>query len=368
MSRFEFKLAETSDDKALRQRLRQDSMDGAISVSFRREPSYFIGSGVQGNNHKIIKCVDKETGQLIGLGARMTLELFINGVAQKMGYLSDLRAAPDYRGGTLLSRGYRYLHHLHKLDPVPLYYSLILEGNHPALTNITRARAGLPVYQNMGKILSPAIHLDFKRKQTKESGLHIQHADKTSLNKVFSFIRAEYAQKQFAPVYHSSDMGSSRLYGLQPEDIYIASRYGKIVGVIAAWDQRGFRQTHVEKYSAGLKLLRPAYNFSAKYTSLKPLPAEGSAVPYFYLALTAIHKDDPSIFRALLDQLYDDRRLGDWHYFIAGLHENHPLACVLNEYRSIKAAGHLFIVHYLEDEPFFKQLDQRIPHIEMGAV
>jgi hypothetical protein len=337
-------------------------------VSFRREPSYFIGTGVQGEHAQIIKCIDKQTAQLAGLGARLTLDVFINGVPQRMGYLSDLRAAPAYRGGTLLTRGYRYLRQLHKTDPVPLYYSLILEGNDLAVKNITRSRAGLPVYRNMGRILTPAIHLDLQRKQITEPGLTIEKADKLSLKKVFTFIRNEYSQKQFSPVYHASDIESSRLYGLSAEDIYVASRNGKIVGVIAAWDQRGFRQTHVESYSPWLKIIRPAYNLAAHFSALKPLPTEGSAVPYFYLALTAIQEDDPNIFRVLLSQLYNERRLGEWHYFIAGLHEKNPLVEVLNEYRSIKAAGHLYIVHYPEDTAYFEQLDQRIPHIEMGAV
>lgn len=368
MSRFEFKLANASDDKALRQRMSQDVMEGSISVSFRREPSYFIGTGVQGEHAQIIKCIDKQTTQLAGLGARLTLDVFINGVPQRMGYLSDLRAAPEYRGGTLLKRGYHYLQQLHKADRVPLYYSLILEGNDLAVKNITRSRTELPVYHNMGKILTPAIHLDLYRKQIKEPGLTIQKADNSSLNEVFAFIQKQYARYQFSLVYHTNDIGSTRLYGLRTEDIFVASYQGKIVGVIAGWDQRSFRQTHVESYSPWLKIIRPAYNFAAHFSSLKPLPTEGDAVPYFYLALTAIHDDDPTIFRALLSHLYDERRLGEWHYFIAGLHEKNPLVEVLNEYRSIKAAGHLYIVHYSEETAFFKQLDQRIPHIEMGAV
>ena len=177
-----------------------------------------------------------------------------------------------------------------------------------------------------------------------------------------------YAKKQFSPVYHATDIGNSRLTGLRAEDIYIASLHGKIVGVTAAWDQRSFRQTHVEKYSPWLRQIRPVYNLAAHFSALKALPDEGAALPYFYLALIAIDQDDPAIFRALLAHIYQERRLGEWHYFIAGLHEQHPLVSVLDEYRSIKAAGHLFLVHYPEDARFFKQLDQRIPHIEIGAV
>ncbi|HIP81713.1 MAG TPA: hypothetical protein EYH16_04805 [Leucothrix mucor] len=368
MSAFEFTLATKADDASLRERMSHDAMEGTIDVSFRREPCYFAGAGVQGETIQIIKCVDKKKQCIAGIGARMTSDVYINGLRQRMGYLSDLRAAPDYRKSTLLARGYRYLRQLHQADPVPLYTTVILDGNQQALDNLTDARAGLPRYQNKGRILTPAIHLDFKHKPFKLSGVEIQLADKQSLNEVFEFVQKQYAKKQFAPYYQASDLEGARLKGLRPEDIYVARKNQKIVGVVAAWDQRAFRQTHIEGYNGGLKLIRPFYNMIAKFTPLKALPDKGKAVPYFYLALTAIKGDNPDVFKALLSKLYDDKRNGEWHYFIAGLHERSPLQTVLSEFRSIKAAGHLFIVHYPDESAFFNQLDARIPHIEMGAI
>ena len=368
MSRFEFKIATAADDLALRQRMSQDAMQGHISVSFRREPSYFMGSHVQGEYPQIIKCVDEKAGKLVGLGARLSQSVFINGQPHRIGYLSDLRIAPEYRGSFLLNRGYQYLRRLHQAEPLPMYLSVILEGNERALDSITTGRAAMPIYKNIGRVMTPAIHLDRKRKLFKVAGLDIQRANKQSLDSIFSFIRKEYSLKQYSPVYQASDIGSSRLMGLDENDIYVARRHGKIVGVIAAWDQGSFRQTHVEKYSSWLKLIRPSYNFAARFTSLKRLPDTGEVVPYFYLALMAIQGDDSSIFRALLSQLYTDRHQSKWHYFIAGMHEKHPLMTVLNEYRSIKASGHLFAVYYPEDHRFCDRVDDRIPHIEIGAI
>ncbi|WP_419612165.1 hypothetical protein, partial [Thiolapillus sp.] len=65
----------------------------------------------------------------------MMLPAWINGSTQHLGYLADLRGDPAYRGSTLLARGYRFLRQLHEDDPVPLYYSLILDGNRLALDN-----------------------------------------------------------------------------------------------------------------------------------------------------------------------------------------------------------------------------------------
>ncbi len=368
MTRFQFSLADDNDDMALRKRMSNDVLQGSIAVSFRREPSYFSGTAIQGEQAQVIKCVDRQSGQLAGLGARLQLDAFINGQQQRIGYLSDLRGDSDYRGGTLLARGYRYLRELHVADPLPLYYSLILEGNTLALNNLTDGRAGLPIYQNMGKILTPAIHLDLPRKTVTEPGLCIQAATTNQLPAVFKFIQQQYAHKQFAPIYRAEHIGRSRLSGLRANDILVATRDNKIVGTIAAWDQCHIRQTHIERYSPLLNSVRPIYNLAASVSPLKPLPAVGRVVPYFYLALVAIGNDDVSIFRALLSRLYNQRRQGKWHYFIAGFHEHHPLSAVLEEYRSIKAAGHFYLIYYPEQSSAVHRLDKRVPHIEIGAV
>ncbi len=367
MSRFEFTLAGPADDAALRRRMAEDRMDGHVSVSFRREPSYFAGCQLQGEATQVIKCTDRVTGELVGLGSRLTLQGFVNGNPERIGYLSDLRAAPAVRGGTLLARGYRFLRQLHEQDPIPFYYSIILEGNQAALGNLTGARAGLPHYRDLGRILSPAIHLDMARHRVRETGLRFVRGRQGQLPEIMAFLRREYARKQLAPVYHASDFGTPRLRDLQPEDITLALRGERIVGTLAAWDQHRFRQTHIERYSTPLALMRPGYNLLARVTPLKPLPATGERIPYFCLALAATERNDPAIFRALLAQVYESRRRGPWNYCIAGLHESDPLAEVLTEYRRIESAGRLFVIHYPEDEPAFRALDTRPPYVEIGT-
>ncbi len=368
MSRFEFSLATSSDDAALRARMAQDVLEGNIAVSFRREPDYFAGAALQGQQMQVIKCVDKISGQLVGMGARLSSPAWVNGQKRTLGYLADLRGDPAYRGGTLLARGYRFLRQLHEQQPLPLYYSVILEGNRPALETIASGRAGLPCYRPLGRMLTPAIHLDLPRRIRRQKGVTVERAQPSQLPQVFAFISRCYSRKQLAPVYTPEDLQTGRLRGLQAEDIWVATKENQIIGVLAAWDQKGIRQTHVESYSPSLRLMRPAYNLLAHLSPLKPLPEPGARLPYFYLALCAIADDDAGIFRVLLSHLYAHYRKGPWHYCIAGLHETSPLAAVLKDYRRVPAAGHLFVVHYPEDQTAFDVLDGRVPHVEMGAV
>jgi len=368
MSQFEFGLSTLEDEPQLRERMAENWMRGNISVSFRREPNYFAGCQVQGSSFQVIKCQEKSTGKIISLGSRLIKPSWINGRVQNIGYLADLRLHQDYRQGTILARGYRFLRQLHEADPVPLYYSLILDGNRAALNNLIGGRSGLPQYQDMGLILTPAIHLDLPKPEIKVAGVNFTRAKNHQLADILRFVQQCHAQKQFAPYYSLEDFHSSRLRGLTAEDFYLAIKDHRIVGVVAAWNQRSFRQTYIEAYSRKMAIIRPCYNLLAQLTPLKPLPHPGAEIPYFYLAFVAIEDHNPEIFRGLLRMLYCDRAKSESHYFIAGLHESDPLASILGEYRRIEAAGRLFVIYYSDGESWFNQLDGRVPYVEIGTV
>ena len=362
-----FSIANAKDDNDLRDRMQQDLIEGDITVSFRRNPSFFNGSAVQGEKAQVIKCLD-ENNQLIGLGSRIILNTYVNGKVSLTGYLSDLRLKSEYRGGVILQRAYRFLKQCHDIEPVALYYTMILENNHNALRALTRSRCDLPHYCDIGKYVTPAIYLDVPKRSISLPGVICRRAEDNDMKEIFKFMEKTAPQKQFSPVISMSDMQTGRLRGLSANDFYIAHKCNKIVGVIAAWDQTAFRQTYIEKYNKTLRLLRPIYNILSKFSSFKALPAPGDKIPYFYLAFIHIRQNKPEIFRCLLRYMYNDRRKGNWNYFIAGLHQDDPLSSILSEYRRIKVAGNMYVVHYDENENDYRNLDDRIPYVEISMI
>ena len=173
-AQYQIALADEADDAALRRRMAEDHMQGDFVLSFRREPDYFLGCSVQGERSQIIKCTDLNSGRIVGLGARHTKKLFINGLETQVGYLSDLRSDRAVRYRTLLARGYAFLRKLHDANPIPLYFSIVVDGNEDAISTLTKARAGLPIYEDRGRILTPAIHLDRRRRKLNCEGVTIQ--------------------------------------------------------------------------------------------------------------------------------------------------------------------------------------------------
>lgn len=366
-SRFRFTLAGPQDDADLRALMAQGRMEGAIAVSFRREPSYFAGCVLQGDGAQVIKCMEVESGRLAGHACRSTLEMFVDGRPQRVGYLSDLRSFVNYRGGTLLARGFRYLRELHEADPVPFYYTVIYEGNDQAVGNLVGGRAGLPAYLDYGRILTPAIQLDFPRRELRERGLRVAQATSSQLPAIVHFLNEWHAQRQLAPVRHAAQFAQGGRYsGLRAEDFLLAlDDNDEIAGTIAIWNQSAIRQTHVEQYSRPLALARPLFNLAARVLPFKPLPPVGGRVPYVYLACACAREHSVGTFRMLLRSAYRQLRNTDAHYAIVGLHESDPFAAALEDYRCIAAAGRLFLVHY-PDSPAPSRAG--IPFVEAGCI
>jgi hypothetical protein len=366
-SRFRFQLAGPEDDADLRLLMAQGRMEGNIAVSFRREPSYFAGSVVQGDHPQVIKCMEIESGALVGHACRSTLEVFASGRPVRIGYLSDLRSFAQHRGGTLLVRGFRFLRELHETDPVPFYYTVIYEGNEQAIGNLVGARAGLPAYLDYGRILTPAIQLDLPRRELRQRGIRVVSGTSAQLPGIVAFLNHWHAGRDIAPVRTTAQFAPGGRYsGLSGEDFLLAlDDAGNIAGTLAVWDQSPIRQTHVERYSRGLALARPVFNLAARVLPFKPLPPVGARVPYVYLACACARENDLGIFRVLLRAAYRRLRTTQSHYAILGLHERDPLAAALDDYRSIAAAGRLFLVHYADDPPPPRD---GIPYVEAGCI
>ena len=341
MPQVSFQAASAADDADLRRLLRDNPMQqGGLSLSFRREPSYFAACSVLGQSAEVFVGRDTQTGALAGVGARYRFPAYINGQAQSIVYLADLRVQTAYRNSIHLRRAYQFLRQRHAADPAAVYTSMILQDNRAALATIAAQRAGLPPYHPQGTVHTPLILLGWQKP-------------------------ALAARYQFAPVYHESDLTNGRLRGMQPENILLAEANGSIIGTLALWQQSAFRQLHIDAYRGAWRVIRPVYNALARLTPLAPLPRAGEALKYAYLSLMAVQNDNLAVFRALLRQAYRASHGTGLHYLIGAFHERHPLRPAFADYAGIPSGGQLFTVQF-DGEPY--PLDGRVPYIDAAAI
>jgi hypothetical protein len=369
MSRFVFEPATEQHEPGLRRLFAESDMDGDIKISFRREPNYFFAANLLGPFSQVVAARDSASGETIGVATRSIRPSFINGEVESLGYLADLRLDPRHRGGPLIARAYRHLKKLHQDGRTKLYFTVIAEGNRPALETIASGRAGLPPYRDYGRLLSPAINL-LRRKSPAAAGAEIQRGTRALLPEIIDCLNRNHRRRQLAPCYTvdhfagSSENPQRSLRAFKIEDFYVAVRGGRVAGVLGKWDQNDFKQTVVTGYGKKLRLLRLAYNLAAPLIGSPSYPTPGQPLRSFYASFIAVDDDDVDVFRALLRQLYNDHVGAAYHYFVVGLHEKDPLSSALADYSLTPFAARLFLVHFDDGEEIFTSLDSRPPYLE----
>jgi hypothetical protein len=369
MSRFRFELATPADDADLRRIVAATPMDGRIVVSLRREPSWFAGAVVDGRMRQVIACRDGETGKVVGFGCRSLRDVYVNGVPGTIGYLSSLRLLPEYRNIGLVARGYAFLRELHEDGEAPFYLTTIAEGNATALKVLTSGRAGLPAYHAAGDYHTLAVPVP-RRATNRPRGIDIRPARREDLQAVLAFLAEVGPQRQFFPCLREEDFLSleGMMSGLALDWLLLAEQGGRLVGVLAGWDQYETRQSVVHAYRGWLGLARPMYNAWAWLRGLPGLPQPGSPLRYLMAALPVVADDDADVFTALLEALRDRAAGGPWSHLLLGLHESDPLLRVAWRYRWAGYVTRLFLVCWSDGAAARAALDGRPPYLEAGSL
>src|SRR5262245_27898928 len=116
--RLDVSLADRGDDAAIRQLLRREPMPGQIRVTYEREPEFWRGCEATGDDCQVLVARSEVDGETVGIACRSKRRVFVNGRAQQLGYLSQLRIDSRFRGRWLVSRGFSKLKELHDCDPL----------------------------------------------------------------------------------------------------------------------------------------------------------------------------------------------------------------------------------------------------------
>ena len=367
---FVFELAGPDDDASLRAILAATPTPGRIAICFQREPSFLGASVVEGRFRQTIVARDcRLGGRIVGLGSRNVSPAFVNGRQQAVGYLSGLRLLPQYRGGTLIARGYRYFGRLHQDGRTPLYLTTIADGNLPALRALTGGRAGMPAYHDAGRYHTFLLPRRWRSGPGPGAGVRVRLAEAEELPGLLEFWRRVGPRRQFFPALSEQDFEHAQaLYrDLAPARILTAWRGSTLCGTLALWSQQAFRQTVVTGLPGWLRCSRPLYNAWSAAAGRPPLPQVGRAVSYLMAALIVIADDDRLVMQQLLAWARSREFFPDERFLAVGLHERDPLSRVPKRW-SLRYDTRLFLVCWEDGEPYRQALDQRPPYLELGRL
>ena len=367
---FSFELAQPSDDPALRKLLASSAMPGRLTVTFEREPNYFLGCGTMGRFYQIIIARHKATGEIAGVLCRGIRPHFINGQPQDLGYIGQIRIAEKYRSLWLLQRGLAYFRQLHADGRAPAYWGVISEENAIARgILVEKPRHGFPSAHNVAGIYTLGIILRQPLKPIDFPG-QLERGSVGTLHEIVAFLRQHGAEKQFFPTYDETDFnGGPATLGFVVEDFLVARKNGAIVGMLGLWDQAGYKQTVVRGYDRSLRLIRPFYNLGARLVGAQPLPAIGEHIHSAYASFICVADNDPITFRSLLRAAYNLAAERLYAHLMLGLADTDPLLEVAREYAHISYRSRLFIGYWVEAGDFYEKLDQqRTPYIEIAML
>ncbi len=373
-----FQLATPADDAAIRRLLANSPVPGSITLTYEREPDYFLGCGTMGHFWQVPIAKHSADGTLLGVSCRATRPLFVNGQAEDVGYLGQLRIDRRYQGRWLLSQAFRYLRQLHADGRVEGYITTIIEGNPVAEgVLVTRARRHFPAYRQVDRlctlalIVSRAGKLVARMRRRVPAGITLHAGTRASLEEIVAFLQQYGAQRQFFPVYRVDDFGDSPLTrDFRVEDFVVARRGGKIVGVIGLWDQSRYKQTVVQSYHHTWRWFRLLYNAGTRLVGAQSFPPPGGHLHAAYASFVCIKQNDLDVFRVLLDHVYALAVQRGYAYVLLGLTTSDPLLAVARRYIHIPYYSKLYTVCWSNEQaaPLYKRLDGRVPYVEIAAL
>lgn len=368
----EFNLATERDDAGLRRLLRDNPMPGRLSLTFEREPNFFLAAGIEGDLHQTVVAIDPATGNVAGLASRSAREAFVDGEVTRLGYLSQARVDPAYRGKTVLAGGWARMRELHEAEPVPLYVTTIIADNALARRILEKDRPTKPCYRPRGELHTLALVPRRQRLRTLLSGgLEVRRARDDMLPEIARCLQRNYRRYQFAPVWTADALADPvRCRGLRPSDFLVALRAERIVGCLAIWDQQAFKQSVVRGYSRGLRVARPLLNAVSRVAPLPRLPAVGEAIAHAYLTHAASDDDEPLALVRLVERALHEVHGRGLSYVTMGLCSTNPmLEPVRRRFRPIVYRSIVYVVYWPDGEERVSKLSAgRVPHLEVGVL
>ena len=367
----EFRKATREDDGELRRILREYPSGGDVSLRIEKEPGYFEASEVEGDNDRVLVALDAETKRVVGVGAFYEKQSFVNGEAAWVGYLSNLRIEPAYRGGRVLVAGYKEAKKLYEEQRSQLYLTTIMDDNVIAKRALTSGREGLPAYRDLG--IFNTLILGVRRNPWAEApvGVRVRAAREEDVAAIVEFWNGEGRRRQFFPSYSAENLLSSAglLRGLSPGDLHIALDDKGICGTAAIWDQTSFRQWVIDSYSRRAGLLRYPYNAYARATGRPTFPPAGTALDYRFLGLVCIRDDVAGVLEGLCRSAWAAlAETSPGALVIAGFHRRDPLGRPFLALPNTLFRSRIYVVHWPDGEADFAALDDGIPYLEVGSL
>ncbi|MCH8179022.1 MAG: hypothetical protein IIA02_04455 [Proteobacteria bacterium] len=355
-----------ADNAKIQDLVAKITMPGPAQMCFQRAPDFFTGAKVIGDEFVLTVAEDDERPEVLaGLTVISGRELYISGHKRRVHYSGDTRVDPFYRRRGIASS--LFLAQKKHRNTDDLLQGIVLKENTAPLDAAANTADGVLFNYWISHTIETSFI--FKRKLTPRipAGVTLRAAQPGDLPAMQAFFDREAPRRNGYPVYdlHKMAAGDPYYAGLKIGDYALALRGGQIIGMLAGWDQKAYKQTRIVGFKPAIKLLRPLYNLYVGIAGGFKLPPVGGALNYLSLCNILIAQDDPAVFRALIDWVM--AHAGQKHDALAvALTHGDPLEDVPRGYKRQKLFSSHFWLSYGEDPR--PGIDARPLYVELGRL
>ncbi len=371
--KFEFAIAEQSDDAAIRSLLARNPMPGTVTVAFEREPDYFLGQGVMGDRCVTVKAVDCGSRELAGVICFASAQRYVGGSVTSVGYVGQLRIDLRYRGYLIPMRAIAFVRNLVTTGWPEIWFTALADENPEAAAIFAeRPRPSFPPLELVSRFHTLGITVRSQPRRG-QRGIGIRRGDDVGLAPIVKFLRLHGRKREFFPVYEEQDFSESdRTPGFAVRDFLVAVDGNEIAGVCGVWDQSSFKQTIVHGYRGWLGKVRPVLNAVAPLVGMGALPPIGDRIESASLSFLAVRDDDLDVFRWLLRAAIGLSHAMGKKYLLAGFSERDPLLRVARRFRHVLYRSSMYAYSFGEARAADAVADafvrNKVPYMEIGAL
>jgi len=307
------------------------SMVGDISLRIDRGPDFFALNRLEGQWWRV--GVAERAGMIVGCVAISERLAFVNGQERRTGYVGDLKVHPEHRDTRVADELSLYAECACALLPAAAPVMItVLEGNRAMERRLPGPR-GVPVLKRIGTIRTHSIPILWRRRANDPGSIHIASARLTDIDEMAALWSRVAPLRQLAPVLSASSMAGWILAapGLDISSYKLArSSSGELVGFLAVWDQRVFKQLNVVAYSLRMKATRSVFNLFAPIVGGERMPRTGSPLNCVSIAHICVPAEKPRVLRALLISAYNELRGSGCSFMNVGLDRRDPLSAAVD--------------------------------------
>ena len=320
-----------------------DGFPGDIAVRFRRGADPYASLLAEGDAVVVPVVREAATGRIVGMGACVVRDAWVNGEIRRVGYLTGLKGLPEFRRRVpVIPKVYAFLRE-HARD-VELFHTTILADNTLARRMLERRRPTMPEYHLVGPYTTHCFRVGVRP---------------PGAGRLTGGTFAELASLTRPGLVNLAPAGPPA--GVRESDVrLLRDRDGTPRAGCAVWDAGDQQQYVVTRYAGRYERLA---RLPVHWAGYPRLPKVGVPADTASVALLAWRDGDTAAVGHLVRAVGWQQRSRD--FLLVGLAAGHPAEGELARLRTITYDSLLYTVHFEHGSP---GLDGRPVGLDVGLL